>query len=158
MPAIITTVDLGTGLLEVDFPPNPLRAEDYVLDDTVTLSPSTAHDRHDLEFPADLVGLDGLLVATVAKPPHRDGRRAPLPGRLDLPIRQGTPIPEPGTEVTLGRGPVRLRQRTANGRPTTGERTAIGVGDRLDPNQVRAVYGLWIELTLRPYPADEDTI
>lgn len=60
------------------------------------------------------------------------------------------PVPEEGTEVVLGSGPVRLRQRTAGGRPTRGERTAISVGDALIPERVRMVLGVWGRLELRP--------
>jgi hypothetical protein len=164
MPVITAAVNLGAGLLEVDYPPHVMDIEDYVLDDVVALSPSPEHDRYDLEFSADLLGADGVLVATVAKPPFRSGardRQPSQPGFLEARVRKGkrdpgtgsfhpAPVPEVGTEVILGSGPVRLRQRTANGRPTRGERTAIGVGDALDRDAVLSVFGLWVTLQLRP--------
>ena len=145
-------VVLAEGLLEVDYPTS-LAPDDFDFSDIVAINPSTAYEQHDFEFPADLASVEGELVAVVARPPRRfEGGEKPFagPGHIDHRARQGAPIPEDGTEVVLGSGPVRLRQRTAGGRPTTGERTAIGVGEGLDAEAVRSLLGIWVRLELRP--------
>jgi hypothetical protein len=142
------TIVLGEGIIESDYPPS-LQPQDFTFA-VVAINPSIAHDRYELEFPADLVDVEGDLVAVVTRQPRRKGGARYQPGFVDTRARQGAPVPAEGTEVVLGSGPVRLRRRIAGARPTKGPRTAIRVGDALDAEQVRQVIGMWVTLELRP--------
>lgn len=163
MPAADRIIVLAKGgLLEVDHPHEVLDHAAYVFDDIVAISPGTKRDRHDVEFPAELEGVVGELVAVRTKPArvlaagekpftgpgYVDGlvRSRKQPGQARVALLGS--LPE-GTEVVLGSGPVRLRRHTTNGRPTHGERTAIGVGQALDGEQVRSVLGDHVRLELR---------
>jgi len=148
MPAITETVILGEGLLEPDYPIEVLDPGSYVWDDIVALNPSEQHDLPDLQFPADVAGATGTLVAVVVHPPRK-------PGLVDECARRGAQAPSQNSEIALGAGTVSLRQRTAGGRPTKGDRTAIGLDTPLQGDAVRSVHGLWVRLELRPADAAE---
>lgn len=140
MSATSAITILGEGLIEVEYPKDPAP---YVWTDVVAVNPSEANDRSDLQFPAELEGVDGTLVVVVTHPP-----RATF-GFLDKLARAGVAAPEQGSAVVLGHGAVRIRERYAGGRSTGREGTAIGVGETLDADAVRSVHGLWGRLELR---------
>jgi hypothetical protein len=143
MSATTATTALGEGLIEVEYPKDLMDATQYAWTDVVAVNPSEEYGRCDIQFPAEFEGTDGTLVVVVTHPP-----RATF-GFIDKLARAGNATPEQGTEIVLGRGPVRLRERFAGGRSTRRERTAVGVGDALDAEAVRSVHGLWGRLELR---------
>lgn len=133
---------LGEGLLEVDYPHNPLDAAAYRWDDVVGLHSGEHYDGHDLTFPPDLAGVHATLVAVVNRPPRRLGY-------ADLAIREGARTPAEGSEVLLGTGEVFIRDRLADGRPTRQPNTAVGIRTGLDGPAVRSLQGQWVRLELR---------
>jgi hypothetical protein len=65
------TIVLGEGIIESDYPPS-LQPDDFAFA-VVAINPSIAHDQYDLEFPANLVGVEGDLVAVVTRAPPDGG-------------------------------------------------------------------------------------
>lgn len=156
MPEPRTIVLAEDGILAVDHPHDVLNPDAYYFGDIVAISPGIAHDRYDIEFDAGVEGLVGALVAVRLRHP----RGYTGPSKIDQairslpPEREGhkrvrLPSPEAGEELLLGTGAVRLRRHTADGRPTRGERTAIGVGAALEEDQVRRALGEYVRLELR---------
>ncbi|MEU5874113.1 hypothetical protein AB0A73_21475 [Glycomyces sp. NPDC047369] len=142
MPDAAATVHLGDGLLEVEYPKALLEPADYVWDDVVCLNPSEKYDLPSLAFDADLAGRAGTLLAVLVHPPRQVGV-------VDKLARGGAAAPAFESEVVIGTGVVRLRERETAGEPIGIERTAIGLDTPLDGDAVRSLLGLWVRLELR---------
>lgn len=132
---------LGEGLLEVEYPGHLLDLTLYRFDDVVALNPGN-DQIGDVVFPADVDAKHGTLVAVVDQPPRMDFNF------LDKKLRRDAAAPELGTEVAIGTGTVRLRERSGGGRPQAA-RTAIGLDEPLEVAAVRSLHGLHVRLELR---------
>lgn len=144
-----STVILGEGYAEVDLPIPSTDPAAYVWTDIVALFWRDDREGRTVQFPADLAGQVGTLVAITGAPREL--------GEIDLKIRQHARIYPAGLEIELGHGPVRLRARTIGAQAGTSasphhERTGIGVGDEqgLDGAAVRAIANQWVTLEFRP--------
>lgn len=139
----MTITVLGEGFLEVDLPSRLRDPDAYRWDDIVALFHRGEVHGDDVEFPADIAGLHGTLVAVVNREPRDNGKAYRI-------IRRGAVTPPLGSEVVLGTGMVHLRRRTINGSASGNyDRNAIGVLPHLDGDAVRSLMSQWVRLEFR---------
>ncbi|THV40556.1 hypothetical protein [Glycomyces buryatensis] len=139
----MTTTVLGEGFLEVDLPARRRDPDAYRWDDIVTLFHRGNIYGDDVEFPADLAGQRGTLVAVVNREPRKQNE-------VDHAIRRGAGTPPLGSEVVLGTGTVHFRKRTMSGHASDlYENNAIGIKPRLDGDAVRSLMSQWAKRTSR---------
>lgn len=132
----------GEGFLEVDLPRPLSNPKGYRWDDIVTIHAKDSGIGVELEFPLDLVGTHGALVAVVCRDPR------PL-NPVDQRIRRNIATPPKGSEIVLGTGKVHIRTRTIGGSPGAHfVDNAIGVKPRLDGDAVRSLFCQWVRLEL----------
>lgn len=133
---------LGEGFLEVDLPTDRKNPNAYRWDDIVALFHKANIGGGDIEFPANLAGQRGTLVAVVTRQPWKLNQH-------DHAIRQGAVTPKRGSMVVLGTGEVRLRERSINDYVSDlYTNNAIGILPRLDGDAVRSLMSQWVRLEL----------
>lgn len=132
---------LGEGFLEVDLPGRLRDPNAYRWDDIVALFHRGDGWADDVEFPTDLAGQHGTLIAVVNREPRKQNQ-------VDHAIRRGAVTPPLGSEVVLGTGTVRLRNRTIKGSSGRYKNNAIGLDTALDGDAVRSLMSQWVRLEL----------